>query len=56
MAEFVRRAVPPDHAGAEGLVKNMPNGTFCLLDACGHAPQEDAPERTNARVLEFFAA
>jgi pimeloyl-ACP methyl ester carboxylesterase len=42
-------------AGAERLVKDMPNATLCLLDACGHAPQEDAPERVNARLLEFFA-
>ncbi len=82
VAEFVRRAVPPDHlerikryrdvkhralvlvgehdkmvgrAGAERLVGDLPNATFCLLDACGHAPQEDAPERVNARLLEFFA-
>lgn len=81
VAEFVRRAVPPDHAerikryasvsqpalvlvgesdrmvgeaGARRLAGDLPNATFCLLDACGHAPQEDAPERTNARLLEFF--
>ncbi|MDD5302551.1 MAG: alpha/beta fold hydrolase [Elusimicrobia bacterium] len=41
-------------AGAERLAKDLPNATLCLLDACGHAPQEDAPERTNARLLEFF--
>ncbi len=41
-------------SGAERLVGDLPNATFCLLDACGHAPQEDAPERTNARLLEFF--
>ncbi|MBI2386365.1 MAG: alpha/beta fold hydrolase [Elusimicrobia bacterium] len=81
VAEFVRRAIPPDHrerikryrdvthptlvlvgeldkmvgrAGAERLVKEMPNATLCILDACGHAPQEDAPERANPRLLEFF--
>ena len=81
VAEFVRRAIPPDHrerveryrdvkhpalilvgehdrmvgrAGGEKLAKALQNATFCLLDACGHAPQEDAPERTNARLLEFF--
>lgn len=81
VAEFVRRAIPPDHlervkryrdvlhptlvlageldrmvgrAGAERLAKELPNATLCLLDACGHAPQEDAPERVNARLLEFF--
>lgn len=81
VAQFVRRAIPPDHreriqryrdvkhstlvlvglhdkmvgsAGAERLVKEMPNATLCILDACGHAPQEDAPERVNARLLEFF--
>lgn len=82
VAEFVRRAIPPDHrerikryrgvkqptlvlvgerdqmvgrAGAERLAKDLPNATLCLFDACGHAPQEDSPERTNARLLEFFA-
>lgn len=81
VAEFVRRAIPPDHrerikryrevrqpalvlvglhdrmvgrAGAERLAREMPNATLCVLDACGHAPQEDAPERANARLLEFF--
>ena len=81
VAEFVRRAIPPDHAeritrykdvkhetlvlvgehdrmvGASGgrrLVSAMPNAQFCLLDACGHAPQEDAPDRVNARLVEFF--
>jgi 4,5:9,10-diseco-3-hydroxy-5,9,17-trioxoandrosta-1(10),2-diene-4-oate hydrolase len=81
VAEFVRRAIPPDHkerikrypgiahktlvlvgdsdkmvgrAGGERLAKEMPNAQFCLLEACGHAPQEDAPERVNARLLEFF--
>ncbi len=83
VAEFVRRAIPPDHAervkryrdvkhrtlvlvgemdrmvgrsGAERLAKDLPNSTLCLFDACGHAPHEDAPERTNARLLEFFKA
>lgn len=82
VAEFVRRAIPADHAerikgyrgvkhpalvlvgeldrmvgraGAERLAKDLPNATLCVLDACGHAPQEDAPERVNARLLEFFA-
>jgi pimeloyl-ACP methyl ester carboxylesterase len=81
VAEFVRRAIPPDHrerirryrdvkhpalvlvgeqdrmvgrAGAERLAKDLPNAAFCLLENCGHAPQEDAPERTNARLMEFF--
>ena len=83
VAEFVRRAIPPDHkervkrypsvahktlvlvgesdqmvgrAGGERLAKELPNAEFCLVDACGHAPQEDAPERVNARLLEFFKA
>jgi pimeloyl-ACP methyl ester carboxylesterase len=81
VAEFVRRAIPPDHrerikryrdvahptlvlvglhdkmvgsAGAERLAKELPNAQLCILDACGHAPQEDAPERVNAKLLEFF--
>ena len=82
-AEFVRRAIPPDHkerikrypgvthktlilvgdhdkmvgrAGGERLAKEMPNAQFCILDACGHAPQEDAPERVNTHLLDFFKA
>lgn len=82
VAQFVRRAIPADHAerikgyrgvkhpalvlvgeldrmvgraGAERLAKDLPNAALCVLDACGHAPQEDAPERVNARLLEFFA-
>jgi pimeloyl-ACP methyl ester carboxylesterase len=43
-------------AGAERLAKDLPNATLCLLDACGHAPQEDAPERVNAKLLEFFGS
>jgi pimeloyl-ACP methyl ester carboxylesterase len=81
VAEFVRRAVPPDHrerveryrdvkhstlvlvgehdrmvgrAGGERLAKAMPNAVFFQLDGAGHAPQEDLPERTNARLIEFF--
>jgi len=42
-------------AGAERLAKDLPNAVLCMLDASGHAPQEDAPERVNARLLEFFA-
>ena len=83
VAQFVRRAIPHDHAerikrykdvrtatlvlvgeldkmvgrtGAERLAKDLPNATLCILDACGHAPHEDVPERTNARLLEFFKA
>ena len=82
VAEFVRRAIPPDHeqrikryadikhstlvlvgehdrmvgrSGAERLAKALPNSILCVLDRCGHAPHEDAPERTNARLVEFFA-
>ncbi len=43
-------------AGAERLVKDMPNATLCFLDAAGHAPHEDAPERVNAKLLEFFGS
>lgn len=42
--------------GARRLSSDLPNATFCMFDACGHAPQEDAPDRTNARLLEFFKA
>ncbi|MBI3288582.1 MAG: alpha/beta fold hydrolase [Elusimicrobia bacterium] len=42
--------------GGERLVKDLPNARFCFLDRCGHAPQEDAPERVNAELLLFLAA
>jgi pimeloyl-ACP methyl ester carboxylesterase len=83
VAEFIRRALPPDfkeriasyptlqhrtlvlagdsdgmvdHRGAERLSKELPRARFVYLERCGHAPQEDAPERVNALLQEFFAA
>ena len=82
VAEFIRRAIPPDfreriasyrtlqhrtlvlagdsdtmvdHRGAERLSRELPRARFVYLDRCGHAPQEDAPERVNALLQEFFA-
>ncbi len=82
VAEFIRRAIPPDfreriasyrtlphrtlilngdadamvdYRGAERLAKDLPRARFVYLDRCGHAPQEDAPERVNALLQEFFA-
>ena len=83
VAEFIRHAIPPDHAervkkykdvklpvlvlvgesdrmvgaaGAERLARDLPNSRYVLLDRCGHAAQEDAPERVNAILREFLAA
>jgi pimeloyl-ACP methyl ester carboxylesterase len=42
--------------GAERLARDLPNATYVCLDRCGHAPQEDAPERVNAILREFLAA
>lgn len=82
VAEFVRRAIPPDareriasyatlknpalvlvgdsdsmvdRAGGERLAKALPRSRFVYLDACGHAPQEDAPKRVVPILHEFFA-
>ncbi len=81
VAEFIRRAIPPDFReriarypeirqpalvlvgdrdgmvdpeGARRLARDLPRGRFALLERCGHAPQEDAPERVNALLAEFF--
>jgi len=42
--------------GAERLARDLPNAKYVCLDRCGHAPQEDAPERVNAILREFLAA
>ena len=82
VAEFIRRAIPPDlkeriasyptlphrtlivagdsdvmvdYRGAERLSRALPRARFVYLDRCGHAPQEDAPERVNALLLDFLA-
>jgi pimeloyl-ACP methyl ester carboxylesterase len=82
VAEFIRRAIPPDVAariasyptlphrtlilrgdsdkmvdrrGAERLARDLPRARFVSLERCGHAPQEDAPERVVALLREFFA-
>lgn len=82
VAEFVRRAIPPDHEarierfkqlrspalvivgdtdamvdrrGADRLASDLPNAKLCWLENCGHAPQEDTPERVNPLLAEFFA-
>jgi pimeloyl-ACP methyl ester carboxylesterase len=82
VAEFIRRAIPPDfrqriaaypslphktlvlagdsdtmvdHRGAERLSRDLPRARFVYLERCGHAPQEDAPERVIALLQEFFA-
>jgi pimeloyl-ACP methyl ester carboxylesterase len=43
-------------AGAERLARDLPNARFVCLERCGHAPQEDAPERVHAHLREFLAA
>lgn len=83
VAEFIRRAVPPDfrervaryrelampalvlvgdsdgmvdRPGAKRLARELPNARFVCLDCCGHAPQEDAPERVVALLRDFLGA
>jgi len=82
VAEFIRRAIPPDfqeriasyrklehralvlagdsdnmvdHRGAERLSKDLPRARFVYLERCGHAPQEDAPDRVIPMLRDFFA-
>ncbi len=81
VAEFIRRAIPPDFreriaryprmrvpalvlvgesdqmvgpAGAARLARDLPDARFVCLERCGHAPQEDAPERVNAILRKFL--
>jgi len=83
VAEFIRRAIPPDYerriasyptlqhrtlvlvgdsdtmvdrGGAERLSRDLPRARFVFLERCGHAPQEDAPDRVIPLLGEFFAA
>jgi pimeloyl-ACP methyl ester carboxylesterase len=42
-------------SGAARLARDLPNARYVCLDRCGHAPQEDAPERVNAILREFLA-
>lgn len=41
---------------AERFAKVLPHGRFVRVERCGHAAQEDSPERVNAHLLEFFRA
>jgi pimeloyl-ACP methyl ester carboxylesterase len=83
VAEFIRRAMPPDHRervaryprlthpalvligdsdrmvgrrGGERLAAALPRARFECVERCGHAPQEDAPERVIPMLRDFFAA
>lgn len=40
---------------AERFARALPNARLRWLERCGHATQEDAPERVNPALLEFFA-
>ena len=82
VAEFVRRAIPPDfqariasyatlrhpalvlagdsdrmvdRRGAERLSRDLPRARLVYLERCGHAPQEDAPDRVIPLLRDFFA-
>jgi len=82
VAEFIRRAIPPDwkervalypklpqealvlvgdsdrmvgRSGAHRLSQDLPRARFECLERCGHAPQEDAPDRVIPLLAEFFA-
>ncbi len=82
VAEFIRRAIPPDwekrvasyptlphrtlvlvgdsdtmvdRRGAHRLSQDLPRARFEYLERCGHAPQEDAPDRVVPMLRDFFA-
>lgn len=40
---------------AEKFAKLLPNARFVLVERCGHAAQEDSPERVNAELVRFFS-
>lgn len=42
-------------ASAERFAKALPNARFLRVERCGHAAQEDAPERVTPALMEFFA-
>lgn len=44
-----------DRAGGERLARDLGNARFHYLDACGHSPQDDAPDRVLPLLTEFFA-
>jgi pimeloyl-ACP methyl ester carboxylesterase len=83
VAEFIRRAIPPDYErriaayptlrhpalvlvgdsdtmvdarGAERLSRDLPHARYVYVERCGHAPQEDAPDRVVPLLAEFFAS
>jgi pimeloyl-ACP methyl ester carboxylesterase len=41
---------------AERFARALPNAEFLRVERCGHAAQEDAPERVTPALLEFFRA
>jgi pimeloyl-ACP methyl ester carboxylesterase len=45
-----------DRPGAKRLARELPNARFVCLEACGHAPQEDAPERVLALLRDFLGS
>jgi len=83
VAEFIRRAIPPDfreriasyaglqhpalvlvgdsdrmvdRRGGERLARALPRARFEYVPRCGHAPQEDAPDRVIPLLRDFFAS
>ncbi|MFI5345271.1 MAG: alpha/beta fold hydrolase [Elusimicrobiota bacterium] len=41
--------------GGERLFRALPRARFEFMERCGHAPQEDAPERVVPMIRSFFA-
>jgi pimeloyl-ACP methyl ester carboxylesterase len=41
--------------GGERLARDLANARFALVERCGHAPQEDAPERVIPVIEEFLS-
>lgn len=39
----------------EQLHQAIPNSTLDIIEHCGHIPQEEKPDETIARLIEFFA-
>jgi pimeloyl-ACP methyl ester carboxylesterase len=44
-----------DRRGGERLAGDLPRARFVYLERCGHAPQEDAPDRVIPLLRDFFA-
>jgi pimeloyl-ACP methyl ester carboxylesterase len=46
--------VSPVDTNAAVLQRALPNATLEVLEGIGHLPQQEAPERVNGLLAEFF--